>query len=189
MINMEVTILFARSDSIYKQLPNCDVWDAERDATLYDGDNPIVAHPPCRAWGHLKGMAKPVPGERNFARLSVALVRKNGGVLEHPKASGLWIDQGLPEGKEMDFNGGFTLHVDQWWWGHKAKKATKLYICGCSPRDLPEMPYRIGDADFVVGTSRGKRDMPEITKREREATPVEFAKWLITVARICAKNR
>jgi hypothetical protein len=29
---MNVTILFARIDSVYKTIPGCDVWDAERDA-------------------------------------------------------------------------------------------------------------------------------------------------------------
>ena len=27
-----VAVLFARSDSIYKSMPECDVWDIERDA-------------------------------------------------------------------------------------------------------------------------------------------------------------
>ncbi len=27
-----IAVLFARKDSIYKSLPECDVWDAERDA-------------------------------------------------------------------------------------------------------------------------------------------------------------
>ena len=46
-----VAVLFARADSYYKTLPGCEVYDMERDARTYDGPWPVVAHPPCRAWG------------------------------------------------------------------------------------------------------------------------------------------
>jgi hypothetical protein len=47
----EVAVLFARADSIYKTLAGCDVWDEARDALKWPGGAPIIAHPPCRAWG------------------------------------------------------------------------------------------------------------------------------------------
>jgi hypothetical protein len=50
---MTVAVLFARSDSHYKALPGVDVWDSERDARKWLGGSPVVAHPPCRAWGAL----------------------------------------------------------------------------------------------------------------------------------------
>ena len=88
-----VAVLFARSDSVYKTLPGCDVYDMERDARIYDGPHPVVAHPPCRAWGRLRVFASPRPDERNLARLAVAMVREFGGVLEHPAGSTLWAAQ------------------------------------------------------------------------------------------------
>jgi len=91
-----VAVLFARADSVYKQLPGTDVYDMERDARIYDGPHPVVAHPPCRAWGRLRSFANPRPDERNLARLAVAMVREFGGVLEHPAGSTLWSAQGLP---------------------------------------------------------------------------------------------
>ena len=52
-----VSVLFARADSAYKTLPGCDVWDKDRNAMLCDDDWPVVAHPPCRAWGRLRTFA------------------------------------------------------------------------------------------------------------------------------------
>ena len=81
---MTVAILFARADSCYKALSGCDVYDMERDARTYDGPRPVVAHPPCRAWGRLKHMANPRPDERNLARVrggAIAVHRRNVGVV------------------------------------------------------------------------------------------------------------
>lgn len=91
-----VAVLFARADSVYKSLPGCDVWDAERDARRWPGGAPLVAHPPCRAWGRLRTFARPAEGEEDLARWAVGQVRRWGGVLEHPATSRLWADQQLP---------------------------------------------------------------------------------------------
>jgi hypothetical protein len=122
-----VAVLFARSDSIYRTLPGCDVWDAERDALRWPGGAPVVAHPPCRAWGSLRHFAKPEPGERELAVWAVDRVREWGGVLEHPQASRLWPELGLPcpRKRERDSWGGWTLPIWQSWWGHRADKATR----------------------------------------------------------------
>jgi len=74
-----VAVLFARRDSIYKTMPDCDVWDIERDARKWPGGCPVVAHPPCRAWGQLSHMANPRPDEKELAIFAVDQVRKFGG--------------------------------------------------------------------------------------------------------------
>lgn len=51
---MTVAVLFARADSNYKAIPGCELYDMERDARTYDGSCPVVAQPPCRAWGRLR---------------------------------------------------------------------------------------------------------------------------------------
>lgn len=187
-----VAVLFARADSIYKTLPGCDVYDMERDARIYDGPHPVVAHPPCRAWGRLKHMANPRPDERNLARLSVALVREFGGVLEHPARSELWKAQKLPIPGERDQLGGWTLPIAQHWWGHNAEKKTWLYVVGCAPSEIPDIPLKLGAAPMVVGngsTNHPQRGAigwrPEIPRAEREHTPPALAEWLIELARRC----
>lgn len=189
----QVAVLFARRDSVYKTLPGVDVYDADRDARTYQGRSPIVAHPPCRAWGSLRYFAKPRPGERRLAIWSVIRVRRQGGVIEHPAASRLWPTCRLPEPGERDAYGGWTLVVDQDWWGHRAEKRTRLYIVGCDPGDIPPMPMRLEEPPCVVSPWRGLRAgmpgyRPQLRKSERESTPLPFAEWLIDLARRCRKE-
>jgi len=180
-----VAALFVRSDSIYKSMPGVDAWDIERDARGYAGPWPVVAHPPCRAWGQLRHMANPRPDEKQLAIFAVSEVRRCGGVLEHPKQSKLWPVAGLPEPGEVDAFGGWTLPIDQNWWGYRAKKSTRLYIVGCSPSDIPEMPIVLGEATHVIGSSSSGK--PGTTKAEREHTPPALAKWLVELALRCQR--
>lgn len=185
---LQAAVLFARRDSVYKSLPGCDVWDIDRDARKWPGGSPIVAHPPCRAWGRLRHFARPREGEKDLAVWAIDQIRKWGGVLEHPRASQLWPHLSLPVGRERDAWGGFSVAVPQLWWGHRAEKMTMLYVCGCNSRDLPPIPLSLDYARFVVSTSGRRRDgsrkpSVEIAKWEREATPEPFAKWLVDVAR------
>ena len=185
-----ISVLFSRTDSIYKTL-GVDVWDAERDATNWPGGNPIIAHPPCRAWGRMRQFAKPADGEKELALWAVDQVRKFGGVLEHPERSTLWNDKPLPKPdknniKTFDEFGGFTIVVDQHWFGHRAQKRTWLYICGCTPSDIPQIPLKLGAATHCIRPTKSYPRLPSVTKTEREATPVGFAKFLIEIARNCS---
>lgn len=193
---MTVAVLFARADSNYKTLPDVDVWDAERDARRWPGGCPVVAHPPCRAWGQLRALANPRPDEKALAIYAVEQVRKFGGVLEHPKNSTLWPTLGLPRSGERDEFGGWTLPIYQMWWGHRAEKPTLLYIVGCAPADVPPLPLALGEAHYICGSSGRRRDgsrlhkgdrgwRPEITKAEREHTPPALAAWLVELAAKC----
>lgn len=183
---MDVAVLFARQDSTYKTLPGVDVYDIDRDARTFQGGMPVVAHPPCRAWGRLRAFANPRPDEMNLARLAVALVREFGGVLEHPAGSTLWAAQMLPlPAGARDQYGGWTFAAPQMWWGHKAEKATWFYIVGVAPADMPPVPLVLGDATHVVQSRKRQDYRPHITKAEREHTPPELAAWLVEVARRC----
>ena len=46
-----VAALFVETNGIYFGLPNIDPWDKQRDARLYPGPHPVIAHPPCERWG------------------------------------------------------------------------------------------------------------------------------------------
>lgn len=186
---MTVAVLFARADSHYKALPGVDVWDAERDARRWPGGAPVVAHPPCRAWGQLRHMAKPRPDEKDLAIFAVEKVREFGGVLEHPKQSQLWPVAGLPVPGRVDEFGGWTLPIFQSDWGHRAEKATLLYIVGCEPVELPDMPLKLGRATHVIASSKRKVPgaRPWVTDAEREHTPPELAAWLVELARRCGQ--
>ncbi|MBD9362944.1 hypothetical protein [Methylomonas fluvii] len=187
----QVTVLFARQDSIYKTLDGVDVWDAQRDALNWPGGAPVVAHPPCREWGQLSHMAKPRADEKELGLWAVDMVRKFGGVLEHPRQSKLWPAKQLPLPNQVDEFGGWTLPIFQCNFGHTCEKPTFLYICGITPDQLPLMPITPGPQAKVIAKSRQRKSPSnpqyrmECTKPEREHTPGPLAKFLVEIARRC----
>jgi len=191
----QIAVLFARADSIYKSFANVDVWDEARDARKWQGGCSLVAHPPCRAWSVLKWLAKPPPGAKELAPWAISQIRKWGGVLEHPLGSELWPFCRWPPAKGLpDAWGGWTLRVDQYHFGHRARKSTLLYICGCPPSNIPPKSWRPGEPLYVISASKRKRQTgatmrPEVSRAEREGTPPEFAEWLCEIARRCRRPR
>lgn len=186
---MNVSALYVRNDSIYKLL-GIDSWDIDRDARNYAGKNAVICHPPCRSWGKLKHFAKPRADEKELAITAIGQVRKWGGVLEHPSGSSLWKECGLPVGADIDKFGGFTLCIDQHWFGHCAKKRTLLYIVGCNPTDIPDYPLKFELPTHVIGSNRKRHPGQKgVSQRLREHTPEAFAKFLIDLAEICYKQR
>jgi hypothetical protein len=171
----KVTALFVRSDSCYFDLL-FDCWDARRDARLYAGSWPVVAHPPCRGWGRLRASAKPRPDELELAFYAVDAVRRWGGVLEHPYGSTLWPAAQLPKPGEVDQYGGWTVLVDQGWWGHFAPKPTWLYVVGLPRHHLCDLP---------VDPMRRKGRTLALIPADRERTPLLFAEWLVRLAGRC----
>lgn len=116
-----------------------------------------------------------------------------GGVLEHPSTSRLWKVMNLPLPGKHDEFGGYTICIDQFWFGHKAQKKTFLYICGVPQSELPSIPLRFEAIQYVVSSCKrnkaGRRGngKKEITKAEREHTPILLAEWLLKVAQKCYK--
>lgn len=46
-----VSALFVQEDGCYSTDERIDAWPEHRDARLYNGNLPVVAHPPCQLWG------------------------------------------------------------------------------------------------------------------------------------------
>lgn len=171
--------LFVREDSAYKDRGAWDAYDAKRDATTYSDSLPVVAHPPCRAWGQLSHMANPAPGEKDLAFFAIEQVRRCGGILEHPKGSRLFKSH-LPDvGDLPDEFGGYTILIDQFDFGHVAHKPTKLYLCGIS--ELPPLPPRRMEeatrsiTGFTIKV-HGKY-LKRCTQYQREYSPEALIDW------------
>lgn len=180
-----VAVLFTDLESVYDSIEGVETWNVEDDARSYAGPYPVVAHPPCASWSILAPLrqarwGKKIGDDGGCFESALNSVRKFGGVLEHPRFSFAWNHFGLPDVGHTD-QFGFTLGVQQSDFGHLAQKATWLYIVGVHPLDLPLMPLRLGDVEYVV-QSRSP-DRKHVPKWMRTATPRMFAEWLVEVAR------
>jgi hypothetical protein len=189
-----VAALFVAKNGCYCGLDDVDAWDERRDARMYTGNLPVVAHPPCARWSQLAGLVEARYGYKRgdddgcFAS-ALAAVRRHGGVLEHPAYSAAWKHFGLqrPPRKggwvTADDLGGFTCHVEQGHYGHRARKATWLYAVRCS---LPALIWGKSSAFWVsyCGNHNGSRTVVErLSKSQRSATPLKFRDILLAMAR------
>ena len=187
-----IAALYVQPGGIYYGLPDVDPWDEARDARLYDGPYPVVAHPPCARWSRLAGMVEARWGYRKgddggtFAA-ALAAVRKWGGVLEHPAYSDAWHTFGLPRpvlgAWEREMLGpGWVTEVCQNAYGHRARKRTWLYYVGAEPPALnwsePEPQAWVGWADYDK-----YRVVERLPKSECSATPEPFRDLLLEMAR------
>lgn len=162
---MTVPVLFARRNSVYRVL-GCDVYDADRDALTWPGGRPGIFHPPCRAWGQLRHFAKPRDGETELAIWSIRMARQFGGVVEHPINSRLWRAVYCLSWGIRDQHGGVLVPLLQSSFGHRAPKATALYMV------LPFVPAIPEPRPTVTTVER-------MCRAEREATPFDLARWLV----------
>ena len=193
-----VAALFVSRKGPYWGRPDVDAWDEERDARLYAGPYPVVAHPPCARWCRLAGLVEARWGHKRgedggcFAS-ALASVRRWGGVLEHPAYSDAWAAHGLnrpPTGGgwvNADMVGGWTCYVEQSRYGHPAKKATWLYANGV---ELTELRWDLVPDQAVTARISwcGNRvwsgmKLRRLHKTEAAATPPAFAEVLLSLAR------
>lgn len=195
-----VAALYVDPKGVYAGLPDVDVWDEARDARLYEGPWPVVAHPPCRSWS-IMGQCRPEivrgedGGDDGCFEAALRAVQTYGGVLEHPAHTRAWSFFGLPKpGSEGwysrlinigawevgSFGEGWACEVDQRWYGHAARKPTWLYFVGGIP---PELKWGRGPrSDKTVGRSWGQG-----RSHLRARTPPAFRDVLLSMARSAAK--
>ena len=188
---MDIPILFTESNSFYKSLPGTDCYDIKRNALTFQGESAVIAHPPCRLFSRLRAFSTAPQSEKELAYFALSVIQQNGGILEHPANSILWKEKNLPFGNQIDEFGGFTLSVDQHWFGHPARKNTWLYIVGLSPGQLPNYSLKFDAIQFKQDKADNKSGKKEIPKKLRNATPPDFARWLLEIARLIneKKNR
>jgi hypothetical protein len=154
-----ITVLCANSDSYYFNIPDLDIWTAERDAYNYNGSNWIISHAPCQQWSQLRAFAKNNEYEKNLAWHCLELVERNGGIFEHPRGSFFFKVAGIDRNK--------IYSIDQSWFGFPARKTTYLYFNKCKPLSFPI-----------------KFEPPETTAQkmwstERSKMTQSFAQWLV----------
>ena len=135
---MTPTVLYVDPRGPYPLLV-ADWYDEARDARTYAGAAPVVAHPPCGPWSTMRHLSRELTAE--CAPHALGVVRRCGGVLEHPARSSFFRAHALPYPGELpDGWGGYTIEVSQCDWGHPARKRTWLYIVGVTPELLPPFP-------------------------------------------------
>jgi len=170
----------------YASMEGIDPWGVERDAKLYDGPGPVVAHPPCGPWGRLRWkcyLQDPDCGPR-----AVEQVLEHGGILEHPAESLLWKHCGLPRPipwpePDAELPRVWTLEIDQCDWGHAARKRTWLLMVGVPASALGPRP-EAGIPTRTIATGRaGRKGKLCLPKSQRHLTPPAFAAWLVSLAR------
>lgn len=191
-----IAALFVHKGGAYYGLPDVDPWDEERDARLYAGPWPVVAHPPCERWGRYAAAGGRTKGHDNGCFASaLASVERWGGVLEHPEGSSAWPLHGLARpprgGGWIVSRFGWTCCVEQRHYGHRARKATWLYAVGVAP---PALRWGKSIAEATPAKSlesakaRGVRPsrvgiIAVMSKTQRAATPSAFRDLLLDLAR------
>lgn len=205
-----IAALYVETNGAYFGPPDVDPWDEIRDARLYAGPWPVVAHPPCQRWGKMwfgqpltvkrTGVRKIKGDDGGCFKAALAAVREFGGVLEHPWGSHAWPHFGLTVParaggwvKADDF--GWTCCVEQGQYGHYARKPTLIYAVRT---ERPELRWGHTEAKLDpavvarMGLKRAKR-LGEVGARgggtnstPRIHTPSEFRDLLISLARSAA---
>ncbi len=200
MSSQKVAALYVDPNGVYSGRDDVDLWDEERDARLYAGPWPVVAHPPCGTWSrnlcfvNQARWGKMVGDDGGCFAAALTAVRRFGGVLEHPAYSVAWERFQLPRpiagGWTADLFGdpGSSIEVSQVAFGHSARKRTWLYAVGCDLAPLtaaePKATAMVG-ANIHTGPTYGK---PRIAGAIVHLTPPAFAEVLIDMARSCGRE-
>src|SRR3954470_15594367 len=96
-----VAALFVQADGCYSGRHDIDAWPESRDARLYTGPWPVVAHPPCQRWGRFWHGSTRKPHQYRLGEdqgcfaAALTAVRNYGGILEHVADSQAWPFFGL----------------------------------------------------------------------------------------------
>lgn len=206
----QISALYVQAGGCYFGLDSVDPWDEHRDARMYGGPHPIIAHPPCQRWGKMwkgqpgnikRGKVERKGDDGGCFKSALFDARAYGGLLEHPWGSHAWAHFGLSKpprsgGWIRADEYGWTCCVEQGQYGHYCPKPTLLYAVGVDP--LPELRWgvtKVKDEDFPAWAVE-KHGIAYCRKAglmafkgggkdssARIATPIEFRDLLISMAR------
>ena len=167
-----ISVLCAKRNSLYKQIPGIDVWDEDRDAYFFTGSNPVITHAPCAQWSRMRNFAKNNADQKELAYFCLTKVIRNGGIFEHPSGSAFFKQAGITKN---------IYSVDQVWWGFPARKRTYLFFHKVKPISFPILT---AVPTHVVGVSSKLSPQQRLLRRnlpkgERSTTVLPFANWMI----------
>ncbi len=186
-----VATLYIDPRGPYPSMPGVDCWDEARDARLYNGPYPVVAHPPCGPWSKLRQLHR--GDDHALAFRALVQVRRCGSILEHPAHSTFFRAAGLPRpGDPADEHGGTAIEVCQVDWGHPARKRTWLYCVGVNVAAL-RFPEPREPTHWCSGSRAAPRGpvppgIKVCSAQQRRRTPPAFAQWLVDAARTVGKQ-
>jgi len=203
-----LTALFVEKNGCYWDIPGIDPWDISRDARLYQGPHPVIAHPPCERWGNFAqgSMLKKtytLGDDGGCFQSALNSVLKYGGILEHPAYSRAWpyfgIDAPEKTGWKKIGTNEWTCQVEQGNYGHRARKKTWLFFVG--QKNPPELiwtpcPQRLPEkrlAERGYESARRCGIVANMSRKQRQQTPKLFRDLLIHIARnitpVCTQPR
>lgn len=196
-MSADVAALYVQTGGCYYGLEGVDPWDEKRDARLYNGPHPVIAHPPCQLWGSLAyvnyaryGGDHNKPGnDGGCFKAAVDAVLQYGGVLEHPAFTRAWEKYGLVRPTGIGWHNAGDYWVCEVWqsaYGHLAQKRTWLLYAG---RQEPhQMRWeRVPGTHRIGHNSTAKTHKPVLRGKAASATPKEFRDELLALARGAAR--
>lgn len=190
-----VAALYVDRLGTYACMPGIDPWDESRDARKYDGPHPVVAHPPCNVWCVMSHSAYARwGGEHNRPgndggcfEHAMNSVMRFGGVLEHPARTEAFKAFNIPKptviGWQPVAERQWVCEVWQSAYGHRAAKATWLFYVGDHKPDDANWIRTAGTHQVSIDNRPREKQKPALSKREAKATPIEFARYLVALAR------
>lgn len=198
-----IAALYVQKGGAYFGIEGVDPWDEERDARLYQGPHPVVAHPPCSRWCQLAAVNEAryghaVGDDGGCFAAALDAVRRFGGVLEHPAFTHAWPAFDLPRPtfgawtRSMFAPREWVTEVWQAAYGHPARKRTWLFYVGDVPPPSLNWTPESGthwcgnDGNYKPGDPGWK---PSLGKKAALQSPPAFRDLMLDIARSSLNTR